>query len=55
MHQTVANVLRTTIMLAPPQNLLQAQQLLDDALATTMYATWHKLLSLVLWEPHLVV
>ena len=39
MHQTVANVLLTTIMLAPPQNLLQAQQLLDDALATTMYAT----------------
>ena len=26
MHQTVANVLCTTVMLAPPQNLLQAHQ-----------------------------
>ena len=39
MHQTVANVLRTTKRLNPPQNEQQARQLIEDALATTVYAT----------------
>ena len=39
MHQTVANVLRTTIPLDPPQNREQAQQLVENAIATTVYAT----------------
>ena len=39
MHQTVANVLRTTLMLNPPQNLQAANQIVDNALATTVYAT----------------
>ena len=39
MHQTVANVLRTTLMLNPPRTLQAANQLVDNALATTVYAT----------------
>ena len=39
MHQTVANVLRTIKRLHPPQNEREARQLVEDALATTVYAT----------------
>jgi transposase InsO family protein len=39
MHQTVANVLRTTLQLASPQNVEQATQLIENTLATTAYAT----------------
>ena len=39
MHQTVANVLRTTLPLNPPQNFVQAIQLVENAIATTVYAT----------------
>jgi hypothetical protein len=40
MHQMVANVLRTTLLpLAPPQNVEQDTQLIENALATTAYAT----------------
>jgi transposase InsO family protein len=38
MHQTVANVLRTIVHTNPPRNLQQANKLVDDALATAMYA-----------------
>jgi hypothetical protein len=39
MHQTVANILRTTLTLNPPQNEQQGIQLVEDALATTVYDT----------------
>ena len=39
MHQTVANVLRTRMHAHPPQNAIQAEQLMDNALATAMHAT----------------
>jgi hypothetical protein len=39
MHQTAGNVLRTLTLTNPPQNLIQAQNLIDSALATTMHAT----------------
>ena len=39
MHQTVANVLRTTLTLNPPRTLQAANQLVDNALATTVYTT----------------
>ena len=39
MHQTVAQVLRTTKRINPPQTEEQAIQLVKDALATTVYAT----------------
>ena len=39
MHQTVANVLRTTLQLKPPKNELEAIQQIEDAIATTVYAT----------------
>ena len=39
MHQTVANVLRTTKRLHPPLNEQQARQLVENALAATVYAT----------------
>jgi hypothetical protein len=38
-HQTAANVLRTLIHAHPPQNLQQAEAIIDVALATTMHAT----------------
>jgi hypothetical protein len=39
MHQTVANVLRTLTHLQPPANEQQAEQMLNNALATAMHAT----------------
>jgi hypothetical protein len=38
MHQTVGNVLRTLVHTNPPQNMAQARDIVDDALATTMHA-----------------
>ncbi len=38
MHQTVTNVLRTLVHTNPPQNMTQARDIIDDALATAMYA-----------------
>ena len=38
MHQTVSNVLRTLVHTNPPQNMIQASDIIDDALATTMHA-----------------
>ena len=39
MHQSIANVLRTTLTLAPPQHIDDALQLVEDAIATTVYTT----------------
>ena len=36
MHQTVANIIRTSLRANPPLNMQQAQSIVDDALATTM-------------------
>jgi hypothetical protein len=38
MHQTVTNVLRTLVYTDPPQNMAQARDTIDDALATAMHA-----------------
>ncbi len=38
MHQTVTNVLRTLVHTNPPQNMTQARDIIDDALATAMRA-----------------
>ncbi len=38
MHQTVTNVLRTLVHTNPPQNMAQARDIIDDALATAMHA-----------------
>lgn len=38
MHQTVGNILRTTLKSNPPQNLQQANDILDEALSTVMHA-----------------
>ncbi len=38
MHQTVANVLRTLVHTNPQQNMTQARDIIDDALATAMHA-----------------
>jgi hypothetical protein len=38
MHQTVTNVLRTRVHTNPPQNMTQARDIIDDALATAMHA-----------------
>jgi hypothetical protein len=38
MHQTVNNVLRTLVHTNPPQNMTQARDIIDDALATAMHA-----------------
>jgi hypothetical protein len=38
MHQTVNNVLRTLVHTNPPQNMTQARNTIDNALATAMYA-----------------
>jgi hypothetical protein len=37
MHQTVNNVLRTLVHTNPPQNMTQARDIIDDALATVMH------------------
>ncbi len=37
MHQTVTNVQRTLVHTNPPQNLTQARDIIDDALATAMH------------------
>ena len=39
MHQTVADVLRTTLNAQQPANLLQANAIIDNALAMAVYAT----------------
>ena len=39
MHQTVGNVLRTMLYSQPPQNMTQARDIIDQALATAMHAT----------------
>ena len=36
MHQTVTNVLRTLVHTNPPQNMTQARDIIDNALATAM-------------------
>jgi hypothetical protein len=38
MHQTVTNVLRTLVQTNPPQNITQARDIIDHALATAMHA-----------------
>jgi putative transposase len=38
MHQTAGNVIRTLTHAQPPQNMLQANHIVDSALATTMHA-----------------
>ena len=38
MHQTVGNVLRTLLYANPPQNMLQAGELVDSALTTASHA-----------------
>ena len=38
MHQKVGNVLRILIYSNPPKNMTQAKDIVDDALATAMYA-----------------
>jgi hypothetical protein len=38
MHQTVTNVLRTLVHTNPPQNMTQARDIIDDAMATAMHA-----------------
>ena len=38
MHQTVGNVLQTLAHTNPPQNINQAQVIIDNALATAMHA-----------------
>jgi hypothetical protein len=38
MHQTVTNVLRTLVHTNPPQNMTQARDIIDDALANAMHA-----------------
>jgi hypothetical protein len=37
-HQTVGNVIRTTVHANPPQNMAQTQDIIEDALATAMHA-----------------
>ncbi len=38
MHQTVNNVLKTLVHTNPPQNMTQARDIIDDALATAVHA-----------------
>jgi hypothetical protein len=38
MHQAVTNVLRTLVHTNPPQNMTQARDIIDNALATAMHA-----------------
>eukprot|EP00804_Cyclotella_cryptica_P016780 CCRYP_002070-RA/>CCRYP_002070-RA protein AED:0.42 eAED:0.42 QI:0/0/0/1/0/0/2/0/180 len=38
MHQTASNVLRTLVHANPPQNMTQARDIINDALATAMHA-----------------
>ncbi len=38
MHQAVTNVLRTQVHTNHPQNMTQARDIIDDALATVMHA-----------------
>jgi hypothetical protein len=38
MHQTVNNVLRMLVHTNPPQNMTQAREIIDDALATAMHS-----------------
>ncbi len=38
MHQTVPNVLRTLVHTNPPQNMTQARDIIDNALATAIHA-----------------
>jgi hypothetical protein len=38
MHQTVTNVIRTLLHPNPPQNMTQARDRIDHALATAMHA-----------------
>jgi hypothetical protein len=38
MHQTVNNVLRRLVHTNTPQNMTQARDIIDDALATAMHA-----------------
>jgi hypothetical protein len=38
MHRTVTNVLRTLVHTNPLQNMTQARDIIDDALATAMHA-----------------
>ncbi len=40
MHQTVATVLKTLLLVQPPQTCCQATLLVDDALVTAMHAFW---------------
>jgi hypothetical protein len=38
MHQTVGNILRTTLNESPPHNVREAKEMVDTALATAMHA-----------------
>ena len=37
-HQTVGNILRTTLNQSPPQNVHDAKEMVDAGLATAMHA-----------------
>jgi hypothetical protein len=39
MHQPIGNTLRVLSTMAPPQGIAQAEQLVDTAIADTVYAT----------------
>ena len=39
LHQTVANILRTTITAQPPRDAHQAEQIVDNALSNAMHIT----------------
>lgn len=39
MHQTLACILQTTIPLQPPQNKIEARQLVENAIVTAVHAT----------------
>jgi hypothetical protein len=38
-HQTIGNTLRTMLMVNPPKSILDADELINSVLATTMHAT----------------
>ena len=39
MHQSIGDILRVVLHTNPPQNMNDANQVMDNALATAMYAT----------------
>ena len=39
-HQTISDILQVVLHTNPPQNMDDANQMMDNALATAMHATW---------------